>query len=122
VLATLRHAGGALTHVQGSWAFPKGSFRTSLEIAGSDGLITLHGTEPFQAIAADRDDVAAVPQPPTTLAESPYVTQLRHFSAVLHGRVDPIVTAADGAAAVEICEAITKSIDTGRAIEIGPVT
>lgn len=122
VLATLRHAGGALTHVQGSWAFPKGSFRTSLEIAGSDGLITLHSSEPFQAITADQDDVAAVPQPPTTLAESPYVTQLRHFSAVLHGQVEPIVTAADGAAAVEVCEAIARSINTDRAIGIGQVT
>jgi predicted dehydrogenase len=122
VLATLRHAGGALTHVQGSWAFPKGAFRTSLEIAGSDGLITLHAGEPFQAITGGRDDVAAVPQPPTTFAESPYVTQMRHFSAVLHGQADPVVTAADGAAAVEVCEAIAESIDTGRASEIGQVT
>ncbi|MGZ8785331.1 MAG: Gfo/Idh/MocA family protein, partial [Acidimicrobiia bacterium] len=35
VLATLRHTSGALSHIQGSWAFPKGVFRTSLEIAGS---------------------------------------------------------------------------------------
>lgn len=119
VLATLRHAGGALTHIQGSWAFPEGSFRTSLEIAGSDGLLTMHASEPFSAIAAPRDDVANVPQPPTTLAESPYVTQMRHFSAVLGGREESLVSAADAAAAVTVCDAIARSIEAGEAVTVG---
>ena len=119
VLATLRHAGGALTHVQGSWAFPKGSFRTSLEIAGSDGLLTLHASEPFQSIAEPSDDISDVPQPPTTLAESPYVTQMKHFSAVLHGEGSSIVSPADGAAAVAVCAAIEESIERSRAIDLG---
>lgn len=119
VLATLRHAGGALTHIQGSWAFPAGSFRTSLEIAGSDGLLKMHASEPFHSITPERDDVADVPQPPSTLAESPYVTQMRHFSAVLHGGEESKVSAADGAAAVAVCEAIATSIETGQAIEMG---
>jgi predicted dehydrogenase len=119
VLATLRHGGGALSHIQGSWAFPEGSFRTSLEIAGSDGLLTLHSSEPFHSISRESDEVAAVPQPPVTLAESPYLAQMRHFSAVLHGKEESIVSAADGAAAVAVCEAIARSIETGRAIELG---
>ncbi|MCP4305001.1 MAG: Gfo/Idh/MocA family oxidoreductase [bacterium] len=119
VLATLRHRGGALSHVQGSWAFPEGSFRTSLEIAGSEGLLTLHASEPFSALVPESDDVSAVPQPPTTLAESPYVTQMKHFSAVLHGLADPIVSATDAAAAVEVCEAILQSIDTCQAVTLG---
>lgn len=119
VLATLRHTNGALTHVQGSWAFPKGSFRTSLEIAGSDGLLTLHSSEPFSSLTVGSDEAAAVPQPPTTLAESPYVTQMRHFSAVLHGLEDPVISPNDGAAAVEVCEAISRSISTGQAVSLG---
>jgi predicted dehydrogenase len=118
VVATLRHDGGALTHVQGSWAFPKGAFRTSLEIAGSEGLLTLHSSEPFHAITPASDDVADVPQPPSTVAESPYVTQMRHFSAVLHGDEESIVSASDGAEAVAVCEAIAKSIETGRAVQL----
>ena len=106
VLATLRHAGGALTHIQGSWAFPEGSFRTGLEIAGSEGLLTMHAAEPFHSIAAPREDVAEVPQPPSTLAESPYVTQMKHFSAVL-------------GAAVAVCDAIARSIETGHAVSLG---
>lgn len=119
VLATLRHSGGALTHVQGSWAFPKGAFRTGLEIAGSDGLLTLHASEPFASITPVSDDVADVPQPPSTLAESPYVAQMRHFSQVLHGEAESIVAASDGAAAVAVCDAIARSIETGRAITLG---
>jgi predicted dehydrogenase len=119
VLATLRHSSGTLTHIQGSWAFPEGSFRTSLEIAGSDGLLTLHASEPFHSIVAESDDVAAVPQPPSTLAESPYVTQMRHFSAVLHGHAESIVSPSDGADAVAVCDAIARSIETGQAIELG---
>lgn len=121
VLATLRHSGGALTHIQGSWAFPQGSFRTSLEIAGSDGLLQLHASEPFHSIVAESDDVAAVPQPPSTMAESPYVTQMRHFSAVLHGQAKSIVSPSDAADAVAVCDAIERSIEIGRAIELGGV-
>lgn len=117
-LATLRHAGGALTHIQASWDFPKGSFRTSLEIAGSDGLLTLHSSEPFASIDSGDAEESEVPQPPTTLAESPYVTQMRHFSAVLQGAAEPIVSAADGAAAVAICDAVERSIETGAAVEL----
>ncbi len=119
VLATLRHSNGALTHVQGSWAFPAGSFRTSLEIAGSDGLLTLHASEPFSSITQQHDDVADVPQPPNTVAESPYVTQLRHFSQVLHGQAESIVSPLDAAAAVGVCDAIEKSIATGHAVRLG---
>ena len=117
-LATLRHAGGALTHIQASWDFPKGSFRTSLEIAGAEGLLTIHASEPFTSIDSGDVEESGIPQPPTTLAESPYVTQMRHFSAVLHGTAEPIVSASDGAAAVAICDAVARSIETGAAIEL----
>lgn len=119
VLATLRHSGGALSHIQGSWAFPKGSFRTGLEIAGSEGLLTLHASQPFASITVAGDDISDVPQPPSTLAESPYVTQMRHFSAVLRGEAESIVAASDGAAAVAVCDAISRSIATGQAVELG---
>jgi predicted dehydrogenase len=119
VLATLRHAGGALTHVQGSWAFPRGSFRTSLEIAGSEGLITLHAADAFRPLVRGTDSVPEVPEPPTTLAESPYVTQIKHFSDVLHDRTEARLSPEDAAAAVAVCEAVAESIVTGRAVDVG---
>jgi predicted dehydrogenase len=118
VLATLRHDSGAISHIQGSWAYPTGSFRTSLEIAGSDGLIARHAATPFAGSASTAGDTPDVPQPPTSSAESPYVTEIRHFSDVIKDRVEPRVTALDGARAVEVCDAIAASIDTNRAVEV----
>ncbi|MEA2023113.1 MAG: Gfo/Idh/MocA family oxidoreductase [Actinomycetota bacterium] len=118
VLATLRHEGGAISHVQASWAFPVGSFRTSLEIAGSEGLITRHAADPFRSLVAASPDVPDVPAPPTS-GESPYVTQIRHFSDVLHGDATSRIDAEDAAAAVEVCDAIAASIISGRATEVG---
>ncbi|MGZ8755100.1 MAG: Gfo/Idh/MocA family protein, partial [Acidimicrobiia bacterium] len=118
VLATLRHTSGALSHIQGSWAFPKGVFRTSLEIAGSDGLITLHPARSFDPLVVAADDAADVPEPPTILAESPYVTQIKHFSDVLEGNAEPVVTPADAVAAVAVCEAIAASISAGAPVSL----
>ena len=113
VLATLRHVDGALTHIQGSWAFPKGTFQTSLELAGSDGLITLHSAQPFQEMMDTNAAPSAVPQPPSVLAESPYVTMIKHFSETLRGRAAAVVAGTDAVAAVAICEAVAESIASG---------
>jgi predicted dehydrogenase len=120
VLATLSHTNGAISHIQGSWAYPRGSFRAAFEIAGSDGLIQRHVAVPFEASVKAGDDVSDVPQPPSSSTESPYVTEIRHFSSVLHGNAEPRVTADDGAKAVAVCDAIAESLMTNRAVEVGP--
>jgi predicted dehydrogenase len=120
VLATLRHGGGAISHLQGSWAYPTGSFRTMLEIAGSNGLIIRHAATPFVGSVSTTEDAPDVPEPPASSSESPYVTEIRHFSDVLQGRAEPRVTALDGARAVAVCDAIARSIETNRAVEVAP--
>lgn len=120
-VASLRHERGAITHVQGSWAFPSGSFRTSIEIAGSEGLIGSRAAEPFRALGRDDADAPDIPAPPST-GESPYVAQIRHFSEVLHGRTDPRITPGEAASAVAVCDAIEESIASDRAVSIGRVS
>ncbi|MCL1587268.1 MAG: Gfo/Idh/MocA family oxidoreductase [Actinomycetia bacterium] len=120
VLATLSHTNGAISHIQASWAYPMGSFRAAFEIAGSDGLIQRHVAVPFEASVEASDDVSDVPQPPSSSTESPYITEIRHFSSVLHGSGEPRVTADDGARAVAICDGIAESLMTNRAVEVGP--
>jgi len=120
VLATLSHTSGAISHIQGSWAYPRGSFRATLEISGSDGLIQRHAAESFVASVGAQDEVSDVPEPPSSSTESPYVTQIKHFSRVLHGNAEPRVTAFDGAMAVAVCDAIAESLETNRAVEVGP--
>jgi predicted dehydrogenase len=120
VLATLSHTNGAISHIQASWAYPRGSFRATLEIAGSGGLIKQHAAESFVASVGARDEVSDVPEPPSSSTESPYVTEIKHFSRVLHGSAVPTVTALDGAMAVAVCDAIAESLVTNRAVEVGP--
>jgi myo-inositol 2-dehydrogenase/D-chiro-inositol 1-dehydrogenase len=120
VLATLSHTNNAISHIQGSWAYPRGSFRATLEIAGSDGLIQRHVASSFIGSVETEGEVSDVPEPPSSSAESPYVTEIRHFSSVLHGTAEPRVTAVDGARAVAVCDAIAESLQTNRAVEVGP--
>ena len=120
VLATLRHTNGAISHLQGSWAYPAGSFRTSFEIAGSDGLIQQRTTSAFTASVKPTDDIPDVPDPTSSSAESPFVAEMKHFSDVLHGLVEPKVTGMDGAKAVAVCDAVAESIETGLAIAVTP--
>jgi predicted dehydrogenase len=64
------------------------------------------------------EDAPDVPEPPTSSAESPYVTEIRHFSDVIQGRAEPRVTALDAARAVAVCDAIAESIEANRAVEV----
>jgi predicted dehydrogenase len=122
-LAILRHKNGALSHVEGAWAYPKPMFRTALEIAGDRGLIE-HPTGSsvplgihMKSDASSDDPDIAVPSSP--LAEDPFTTQMRHFYAVLSGEtVDLRITAYDGLAAVRIALAALESARTGRPVKV----
>lgn len=123
--AILRHTSGALSHVEGGWAYPPPMFRTALEVAGSEGLIE-HPTGSSVPLGihlrqiGSADVEIAVPSSP--LAEDPYTTQIRHFYDVLVGREDtPRVTATDGAEAVRIALAAIESARTGRPVTLKEV-
>lgn len=121
-LVMLRHANGAITHVEGGWIYPVPMFRTALEIAGEHGLIEhpAGSSTPISVHlheAATSDAKIAIPRNP--LAEDAYTTQIKHFYQVLtDDSVTPRVTAADGAAAVDIALAAIESARTGRAIRL----
>ena len=118
--AILRHTNGALSHIEGGWAYPAPMFRTALEVAGSEGLIEHPtgssvplGIHLRQTQTSDAD--IAVPSSP--LAEDPYATQIHHFYGVLTGaETTPRVTAEDGAEAVRIALAAIESARTGRPV------
>ncbi|MFN8373614.1 MAG: Gfo/Idh/MocA family oxidoreductase [Anaerolineae bacterium] len=125
-LVILRHTSGALSHIEGGWAYPAPMFRTSLEIAGEHGLIEhpVGSSVPLgihlHASAKGGDVEIAVPSSP--LAEDPYTTEMKHFYDVLTGKETlPRVTAADGAAAVQIALAAIESARTGRRVLLSEV-
>lgn len=118
--AILRHASGAISHLHASWAYPTGVFRTRAEISGSQGLIEFSSDRPrgLVHLAPSAGEAPPVPRPPTAGLESPYHTQIRHFSQVLRGQGEPRVDAMEALAAVAVCEAVAESASTGRPVSL----
>jgi myo-inositol 2-dehydrogenase/D-chiro-inositol 1-dehydrogenase len=117
--AILTHVSGAISHITASWARENAGFRTSFEIAGSEGLLSYATDEHVPVRFAPPElAVAGTGLPPMTLEEDPYTTELKEFLPAIEGGPDPRVTAEDGAAAVAISLAAIESSETGRAIDL----
>lgn len=120
VLAILRHASGAISHIEGSWAYPPPTFRTRAEIAGTHGVLELDSdrSAPLRPTLRAGSQNTQMPLPSSPLAEAPHTTQLRHFLDVLRGDAEPVVTAEDALAAVHVAAAVGQSIVTGRPADV----
>ncbi len=119
-LAILRHTNGALSHIEGGWAYPPPMFRTSLEIAGDSGLIEHPPGSSIplsmHLMASDTGDTPEIAVPASPLLEDPYVTEIKHFYDVLAHDVRPRVTAKDGLAALKIAFAAIESTRRGQRV------
>lgn len=122
-LVMLKHRNGAISNVEGGWAYPPGMFRTAFEIAGDGGLIEqpADSAVPLGVYLKQQTEKAAAMIPTSPLAEDPYYTQVKHFLDVLVNGAAPRVTAEDGLAAVQIGLAAIESVRTGRRIAIEAV-
>jgi predicted dehydrogenase len=123
-LVILKHQNGAISHVEGSWAYPPPLFRTRLEIAGSDGWLS-HDSDRNAAIGLHLHqppgETPDVPLPGSPLSESPYATQLKSFYNTLAADTPSAVTAADGLAALQIALAAIESAQTGEPVLLEPL-
>jgi predicted dehydrogenase len=119
-LVILRHISGALSHVEGGWAYPAGMFRTALEIAGSGGLIEhpSGSSVPIQIHLAETGTAKSADVPTSPLIEDPYVAEIKHFYDVIANKAAPRVTAADGLAALRIGLAAVESARTGHRVTL----
>ena len=110
----MRYANGVLAHVESSWAHS--SFRTSIEVAGSAGLIK-HASAETNALRVERTGKsAAMPLPSAPLEERPHQTELRHFLAGLDSTEPYRVTGEDAVIALETSLAVLASVRTGQTI------
>lgn len=117
-LVTIRFESGVIAHVEGSWSRPSG-FETSVEIAGSAGLLSFSSTDSaplrMQIKSADGAHTGVtVPESPTDV--DPYYRELEHFIECLEDGVEAEVTAEDGMEAVRIAEGAIRSITTDRPV------
>lgn len=120
-LALLRHRGGAISHLEGAWAYPQPLFRTALEIAGSDGLIEqpVDSGAPLHVHLAQQDaGTANIVAPASPLAEDPFVAQMRHVHAVLSEGLAPRCSASEALSALRLALAARQSARSGRLLRL----
>jgi UDP-N-acetylglucosamine 3-dehydrogenase len=115
VLATLRFESGAIAHVEGHWGYP-GPFNYSIEVGGSDALLTVDSTEP-----ASLQLISGAPGEAPDLAsgKTPYAKELEHFIHCIATGEEPIVQSRDACEALRIGLAATESVMTGEPVTLG---
>jgi len=122
-LVTARLRSGAIAHIEGSWAYPAGIFRTSFDIAGDDGLLTFDSerTAPLQ-VRLKQEEAARggviVPSSPLVPEDNPYRQEIVHFYECLLSGEEFMVTPRDAMAAVQIALAARQSWQTGEPVTL----
>ncbi len=99
-LALLTHVSGAVTFVEGSWAMPAKTFRTTFDLIGDAGRIEF-----------DSRDTGGLPA-------NPYVLQAQEFYEALANDAPLRVTAGDGLQALRIALAAVESATTGNEVRL----
>lgn len=121
-LISLRFENGAIGHVEGSWAYPIGLWRTRIEMAGTAGLLEWDSLDqqPVEwRIQPDGDSPASSGSAsPLTDQDDPYYRELAHFIDAVENSTPLGVTAYDGLMAVKICLAAIESERRGEAVRI----
>jgi predicted dehydrogenase len=121
-LITLRFASGAIGHIEASWAFPAGNFRTSFELAGTEGLLAYDSDE-AKPLEVQYHAGAAPDRPPTLgaavpLHDDPYLLELKHVLDALDSGSAFLITPHDALAALRVALAAIESLRTGRPVDI----
>ncbi|GGM36683.1 Gfo/Idh/MocA family protein [Microbacterium saperdae] len=115
----LTHRSGVISHIHGSWVAPGMPFRTSVEVAGSEGRLRYDSAEDHTLRTdAVLDSTAADYLPPMSPEESPYYAEIVDFVAAIREGRDALVTPADGIEAVAVAEAAYASIAAGAAVSL----
>jgi UDP-N-acetylglucosamine 3-dehydrogenase len=120
VVLTARFQNGAIGHLEGSWAFPPGNFRTRLEISGDAGLLEVDSLDrpPIDVMLKQEETASAagvpVPESPMDPANDPYHREIAHFLSCLESGQEFLASPQDGLEALRIGLAAIQSLRTGQ--------
>jgi predicted dehydrogenase len=123
-LVVLRFKNGAIGHIEASWAYPPGGFRTRFEIAGERGLIEYDSRQPapltVRLRSTDAPQSPSAPQShsPSAYWDDPYYLELQHFLNCLETGQKFLVSPHDGLEAVRVALAAIESIRSGNPIHM----
>jgi len=125
VLLTARFQNGAIGHLEGSWAFPPGNFRTRLEIAGDKGLLEVDSLDkpPINVTLKQQDAALSaagvpVPESPMHPTDDPYYREIAHFLVCLESGGAFLVSPQDGLEALRVALAAIESLRIGQPIDL----
>jgi UDP-N-acetylglucosamine 3-dehydrogenase len=123
LLAIMNFQNGMLAHAEASWCESRGSFWTSFEIAGSEGLIEFDSRTamPLVLMKKHKEEkesagTATIKEKPLT--ENPYLRQMRHFLSCVETAEKPRVTVADAYRALQLSLSALDSVRSGKPVTI----
>ena len=116
----LRHKQGAMALIEGGWAYPKGVFRTALDLAGTDGVIewSSDAAAPVQSFMLAKNGGGSAALPVAGMSEDPYALELQHAYQAIVNSQPFAVTAEDSLEALRIALAARQSIATGQPVQL----
>ena len=115
VMVILRFESGVIGYAEANWSYPNG-FHTSLEVAGSNGLVAHRNDDVVDiTLRPQAGSGARLAHDPLAL-EDPYLAQLSDFTQWCAGGTTPRSTARDGYEAVRLSLAVLESVQTGRPV------
>jgi predicted dehydrogenase len=123
-LIVLRFSNGAIGHIESSWAYPPGGFRTGFEIAGDQGIVEFDSLAPAPLTVirkpAELVETACMPEAYNPLApwDDPYYLELDHFLKCLDTGQDFLVSPEDALQAVKVALASLESMQTGQSVAL----
>jgi predicted dehydrogenase len=131
-LIILRFENGVIGHIEGSWAYPPGRFRTLFEIAGDQGLIEFDSMAPAPLTVTLLPESGADASPqlpdiprhhsPLASGDDPYYLELEHFVNCLENGDEFLVSPQDGLEAVRVALAAIESLRTGEPVDVATFT
>ncbi len=125
IIAVLTFANGAIGVLESSWGTPAVSGRMQTELftaRGTAGAVEVWGHENGVAVYRAKN----TPEYPDTTytpvlhdqQDGMFRRLIQHFAGVLRDQWAPVVTGADGLAAIRVAEAIDRSLTAGREITL----
>jgi UDP-N-acetylglucosamine 3-dehydrogenase len=115
-LLNLQLKSGALAHVEGSWAHPVGSFHQTVEICGSQGMLSYDNLtcESLKVVSTAEPELgpsSRISLPEADPSNDPYFAEVSHFFDCIRNERQPEVFWEDS---LESCELAFLAIESAR--------